>query len=185
MKKIIVISNGDLSPALLAARSFYETRKENGVCPDIICMSKRKSLFSWRSDAEKVKEILITLGVSDFRIQTKEETTLQDCILYSLHNDVSECIWCVPAGTSILIRRLALKQGMELIPKQILEDWQVSLSLRKKERKKEIRQFSLRLIAEKLVGLGDTILGRCLSTDIIWTDGRPTFAMPVPPYGLQ
>ncbi len=186
MKTIVVIANGELSPVMLAAREFYEMRKETNVCPNIICLSSRKPFLSWHSDAEKMKDILKFLGISDFRIRTREENSFQDCILYALiNNDISDFIWCIPAGMNLLIKRKARCEQIEIDANRFREDFQLSLSKHKKERKKEIRRFGLQLIADKLVGPGDTILGRYLSTDIIWTDGRPTFAMPVPPYGLQ
>ena len=187
MEKIIVIANrGDLSPALLASRVFYEMRQENGKPIDILCLSPKKSLFSWHSDAEKMKKILMTMGIGEPHLKIREENSFEDCILYTLQDDdCTNAIWCLPATMSLLLRRRALQREISLTSQQVKEDFRLLLPKNKKEREKKIRTFGLQLIADKLIGPGDYIFGRMLHTGITWDNGRPTFKMAEKPYGIQ
>ena len=185
-EKIIIVTGDDLSIAVTAAKKFYEIRRDQKKCPDIICMSGKSFLF-FKSQAQKTKDILMFFGISESRIQVRNEKTFQECISSSL-KDVNEdtAIWCLPPGMGIMLNRIASKMGKELNSSNFCEDWKIILSNKRKVRKKELKSFSRQFIAEKLVGPGDTIGNHWISTKIVFdTTGRPGFTPSVPPYGMQ
>ena len=185
-EKIIIVTGDDLSIAVTAAKKFYEIRRDQKKCPDIICMSGKSFLF-FKSQAQKTKDILMFFGISESRIQVRNEKTFQECITSSLQNvNVDNIIWCLPPGMGIMLNRIALKMGKELNSSNFCEDWKTILSPNKKARKKEIKTFALQLIANKLVGPGDVIANHWISTRIVFDAmGRPTFAPAIFPYGMQ